>query len=335
MTSSARFEPETLITLASALCGRPVTAIAPAGRGGNNRLFQVETAEGRFALKLYPKVAGDDRDRLGVEFNALRFLNRHGIAETPIALMADPSEGAALYSWVDGTAVGSPGDADIDAAAAFLCRLKSLGLAPDAESLPPASEACFSANELIRQNTSRLNRLMQVSTCSDLATFLADGVAPALTRFTAHARMRLPDFERDIAPPLRTLSPSDFGFHNALRQPDGSLIFLDFEYFGWDDPVKLIADTLLHPGMDLDLRQGRHFLAALAPVYARYPGFSERLGALYPLYALRWSLIVLNEFLPERWARRAGAGEIGDRTAIEIRQLDKARRLLARANDTL
>ena len=61
------------------------------------------------------------------------------------------------------------------------------------------------------------------------------------------------DPSNEIPTNARTLSPSDFGFHNTLRRPDGELAFLDFEYFGWDDPAKTITDFLLHPGMQLPL----------------------------------------------------------------------------------
>ena len=60
-------------------------------------------------------------------------------------------------------------------------------------------------------------------------------------------------------PPRRSLSPSDFGFHNALLEADGRLTFVDFEYFGWDDPVKIVADVMLHPGMGLSADHGRRF----------------------------------------------------------------------------
>ena len=55
----------------------------------------------------------------------------------------------------------------------------------------------------------------------------------------------------------RVLSPSDFGFHNALERPDSQLTFVDFEYFGWDDPAKMLSDFLLHPAVDIghELRQ--------------------------------------------------------------------------------
>ena len=56
--------------------------------------------------------------------------------------------------------------------------------------------------------------------------------------------------EAELPVEQRTLSPSDFGFHNALRRPDGRVVFLDLEYFGWDDPAKMISDFLLHPALE-------------------------------------------------------------------------------------
>ena len=56
---------------------------------------------------------------------------------------------------------------------------------------------------------------------------------------------------------MQVLSPSDFGFHNAILKESGDLVFLDFEYFGRDDPVKLMADFIWHPGMKLSNLQKR------------------------------------------------------------------------------
>ena len=57
------------------------------------------------------------------------------------------------------------------------------------------------------------------------------------------------------------------GSNDALRQTDGRLRYVDFDYFGWDDPAKLTADFLLHPAMQLsaDDRSGfvRRMMAAL------------------------------------------------------------------------
>ena len=56
------------------------------------------------------------------------------------------------------------------------------------------------------------------------------------------------------------LSHSDFGFHNSIKTSKDKVIFLDFEYFGKDDPVKLVADFLLHPGMSLSNSQKKFWL---------------------------------------------------------------------------
>jgi Ser/Thr protein kinase RdoA (MazF antagonist) len=320
--------------LAESLSGAGVVAVSPARRSGNNRLYRVDTAQGPLALKLYPRLAGDARDRLGAEFGALSFLVRHGVQDVPQALGKDVSAGAGLYGWVDGGVVGPPTDADLDALAAFACRLKMLSSEPDAFRLPLASEACLSADELIAQVERRFARLHEISGHPELSGFLEREVAPVLAAASVAARAAIAS-GRELPRDLWTLSPSDFGFHNALRQGDGRLVFLDFEYFGWDDPVKLAADVLLHPGMGLDRDQGRRFLAGLDPLRAGDDGFSQRLSAVLPLYALRWCMIVLNEFLPERWARRLAAGEDGAGADVRSRQLAKAYGLLARAADML
>jgi hypothetical protein len=108
------------------------------------------------------------------------------------------------------------------------------------------------------------------------------------------------------------------------------LAFLDFEYFGWDDPVKLTADVLLHPGTTLEPVLRSRFRAGAESVYGGDSSFRPRLGVFFPLIGLRWVLILLNEFRPEYWRRRQLAGFSGERRDVSARQLDRARELLTR-----
>ncbi|HYW60109.1 MAG TPA: aminoglycoside phosphotransferase family protein, partial [Xanthobacteraceae bacterium] len=115
------------------------------------------------------------------------------------------------------------------------------------------------------------------------------------------------------------------------RRADGTLAFLDFEYFGWDDPVKLVADVLHHPGTPLAPRHASRFRAAALAVYGgNGDSFAARLRALYPLFGLRWVLILLNEFLPDRWRQRVVAGEAEPWAQAKARQLARASELFAR-----
>jgi hypothetical protein len=282
------------------------------------------TADGVLALKSYPCADDDARDRLGTEYDALSFLRTLGEDAVPAPVAISRPTRAAFYRWIDGEPITAPVAGDIDAALAFLHRVHGYRRSGAASAMPLASEACLSAAELLRQISEREQRLR--------------GVAPRdprleefLQRF-ADQRSRLFDSvdrggEHELAAEFRTLSPSDFGFHNALRDRSGRVIFLDFEYFGWDDPVKLTADFLLHPGMALDRAARRRFADGMAAIHGADPDFRARLGRQLPLYALRWCLILLNEFLPGHRARRAVAGG-GDNAAAKVRQLAKAEAML-------
>ena len=167
----------------------------------------------------------------------------------------------------------------------------------------------------------------------ELIDFIDNFVAPRLAAETPKARHAATAvglaFDAELPQEWRSLVPSDFGFHNSLRRQDGSLAFLDFEYFGWDDPVKLTADILLHPGRPLETTQRQRFRQAAVRLYGGDPVFAERLSAYLPLFGLRWVLILLNEFIAERWQRRVLAGETGSWSDVKARQLAHAREFLA------
>ena len=121
------------------------------------------------------------------------------------------------------------------------------------------------------------------------------------------------------------MSPSDFGFHNALRKIDGSLVWLDFEYFGWDDPAKLICDFLFHPGFNLTEKQSRQWLQGCQQIFIADSQLSERLYYSLPLYGLRWCLIILNVFL-----RNENKSECSSQLQY---QLDKAQHWLVKVKN--
>lgn len=323
-----------LAATASALADTPVRCLIAVKGGANNRLYRVEDEQGTaYALKAYLHEHDDSRDRIGRECQGLSFLWRQGLRAVPQLIALDSAATCALFSWVDGEPVTRTGPRDIDAALAFIGDLKRCALHVDARALPPAAEACLSGAMLVDQIENRFARLRKAAEKKrPLAKFLEGEFAPFFVSCTTAARRGFADAGLDFGVPLdpahQTLSPSDFGFHNALRTNGQGLVFLDFEYFGWDDPVKLVADFLLHPGMHLRSVEKRRFRHGAEMIFAADPAFSLRLRLLYSLFGLRWAAILLNEFLPERWRRRAFAGA-EDQEAAASRQLAKAKRLLA------
>ena len=87
-------------------------------------------------------------------------------------------------------------------------------------------------------------------------------------------------------------------------------MFLDFEYFGLDDPVKLLADTLWHPGMTLKTSQKLLLAKKFSVLFSEDVKFLDRLNACWPLYGLRWCLILLNAFRLQKNLRNFGLLEM-------------------------
>jgi hypothetical protein len=334
-------QQEAVREAAAAVLNAPVIGVTELGGGRNSRVFRFDGADGgRCVGKVYFR-QGDPRDRLGTEWAALQFLHRHGIGCVPAPLAAHRRLGLALYEYLEGMPVPTrtATQTDIDEAVALLVRLHRLRRADGAADLPPASEACFSLRCLLGCIERRLQRLEQCrgegAAEGELKDFLSRHFRPALLdsavwamRLCQSARLRP---EEELGPQERTLSPSDFGFHNALRRHDGRLAFVDFEHFGWDDPAKMIADFLHHPGMPLDHSLRGRFLAGLLPQLDGGHDLRVRIRLAYVFFGLKWALILLNELVPEHLQRRRFAGE-GLRTeALQLRQLDRARGMLEAA----
>ena len=109
-----------------------------------------------------------------------------------------------------------------------------------------------------------------------------------------------------------------------VKKSDGSICFLDFEYFGWDDPLKLIVDFSFHPGMNLTHEELCYWVSSMLSIYAN--SSIKRLRAVWQLYALIWCLIILNEFRPEITSRRLMANSLNSDTLDDYlnMQLKKA-----------
>lgn len=316
------------------------------GGGRNSRVYHLVGEGGKAcAAKVYFRQTGDPRDRLGTEFTALSFLWKNGVREIPRTIACCSEAGVALYEFIEGDKV--PAEAltsvEIDKAVEFVVRLQKLVDQPEALTLKPASEAYFSIAQTHQNVQARLARLIDGQDKNavepDLHQFLYDDLLPSLDRITRWSRSQA-DWDTELAPSLRTLSPSDFGFHNAIRR-DGrngrdGIVFLDFEYFGWDDPAKLISDFILHPAMNLSADLARRFARAVVQQFDQQfdTGLKQRVRSVYPLFGLKWCLICLNEFLPEHRARRQFAGALTkDWSSVRAEQLAKAQRILTRINE--
>lgn len=323
------------IELARRFLGKPADRIERVVGGRNSRIYRVDVGDRRYALKIYPPRAPGARDRADIECRALRFMRTHGITDVPTVVARDG--GAALLEWIVGEPVMQPGLGDMDLAAQFLGQVHALSRHEGASEFDEAAEACLSGAEVLSQTVRRLERLeAEVGGHEALLQYIRGEFRPRLSDIAGRAISACREmgirFDGDLAPANRSLIPADFGFNNALRRLDGGTTFFDFEYFGWDDPVKVCLDFVLHPAMRLAPPHARRFLGAVKQVYGSDSLFEARLKAYFPLIGARWCAILLNEFLTESWARRQYSGSLANRSDVLLNQLRLSRVLLARLN---
>jgi len=292
----------------AATLGVPVSGCTAAVGGRNARVFRLDLADGRrVALKRYPRHPWDEVDRYARERDTLHLLERMAPDRSPRWLGGDDTTRCALLSWLDGTAQPAPTRADLADALAFAGVLLAASTpgqpqyAACRDRFAAASAACTDRAALVAQIAQRRQRL---DTVGELHAFLQQGFDPVHSAALA----RTADAQPPLAASELRIVAADLGFHNALYGSDGRWRYLDFEYVGWDDPVRLFADLALHPGHHLAAADRRWLLAATAATPGIDAAAAARLAAFLPLYALRWAAIALNEFLPERRAARTAAG---------------------------
>lgn len=299
--------------------------LTPLSGGANNQVFRVEAGEAA-VLKVYFRHPDDPRDRLGAEFGFSTFAWAQGVRAIPQPLACDRDSGMALYEFIVGTPL-RPGEVSAEAVHEALDFYLALNRERSAaEGLPCASEACFSTGEHVECLRRRLERLAGVTEV-EVADFARGELRPAARRVMAEVQERFGDAA--LATHDRRVSPSDFGFHNALREPGGRLRFLDLEYAGWDDPAKLVCDFFCQPAVPVPPEHYGWFAEAVAADLTEPETQLARFRALLPLYRLKWCCILLNDFLPEGGARRSFARGSVVSAEQKADQLRKARQALA------
>lgn len=297
--------------------------------GRNNRIFKLCGDSGPAALKVYYRGLGDNRDRFAAERSFYNAAAARGVS-APQWLDADERLGLALLGWIEGDPVGSAvAESHLIAAAEFVVGINEPAPADD---LVPfqASEACFSVSDHLALLDRRISTLHDAAHGSrKLREFLGATLSPYAARVRQHLE-NAAEGEFNSTGWRRIVSPGDFGLHNALRDENGKIVFFDFEYSGWDDPVKTVADVFLQPEKPVDWK----FLSAFCAKLHMWAGLEKRVRVWLPFFAAKWAVILLSPVAKDAAERRRFAGETTDEATIE-RQIAKAQKVIQRGNEFL
>lgn len=309
--------------------------------GANNKVFRLDIDNNHFLLKEYFQDSNDKRDRLKAEFSFCRFAWERGIRAVPQPFAYDYEHHIALYEFIDGRHLELK---DIEKeyiinALNFYSKLNKYKKNIEAEKLPYASEACFSVNSHLECVNNRVERLKTIEVSSSIdneaLAFIKDELTEVWEDVVVCAKKRFQKLgiglDTEILESDQCLSPSDFGFHNALLPADGEVRFIDFEYAGWDDPVKTVCDFFCQPKVPVPMEYYDMVVDAILDNLKEQKLHVDRVAVLLPVYEIKWCCILLNDFLPVGGRRRNFSAGVKNQDNKKSEQLNKAKLALKNA----
>lgn len=271
---------------------------------GNNRLFKVTLENNEiFLLKQYSKTHMNDWQRGKKEFRALSFLAEQNFNGIPEALRFYEKDNLGIYSYEFGKPISQKdvNEENIFQATDFLSRMHKIEIKYKKE-FSPASSACLSFSDYLDVIDFRFNRIKDYESSGSFGRkvkrFLDNEVKQKIKKVKSDFLKKTKglNLEKSLLIEEQVLTPADFGFHNILFN-QGKYTFVDFEYFGRDDPARQILDFYHHAkSSEIDKKLKEKFIESYIKKMGFSDNFKERLSLLHPVISLTWSLIYLNIF---------------------------------------
>ncbi len=308
--------------------------VIPIKKGGNNRAWIVKTKYKKYFLKQYFTSKYDTRDRFGNEISFSMFAWKQGIRNIAAPIAADKTKLLGLFSYIEGR---QPLKTDISdnmlkLALKFVEDLNLNITEIRCQTLSNASEACFTLSDHFDNVRKRINQLKNIDMDygdhidRDAKQFVMDVLSPKWEKTKSETKEKIMTLQLDLIKNINQyemiISPSDFGFHNTILTKQKKLFFVDFEYAGWDNPVKLICDFFCQPEIPVPINHFKWFAKNILNISIKDP---EKISqffhlALYllPLYRLKWCCIILNDFIPVDRDRRNFSLYNLDRRRIQL-----------------
>jgi len=314
-----------------------LSTIKRIGNGGNSQVYKLTCFNGKKYVLKYYYPTDYKRTRRINEFNASLFMWENGIRTIAKPYFTKEQDSYTIYEYIRGIKIDNFEILyeDIDQVIQFALQLLTLRNNHNVSINNSASDACFCIEDYFVQIETRIELLISNNKNNTENLNLINYIKFELLPFFNFIKNKIKyDLGVEISSRLdftyQTLSPSDFGFHNCIRDNNNKIKFYDFEYFGWDDPAKLIADFLLHPGHILPDKIKFRFLSQMFKIFSFDKKLKFRFNYVYPLSGLKWCTILLNEFNQSDMNRRLFARNNHEIDIINKKnlQLHKSRLML-------
>jgi hypothetical protein len=278
--------------------------------GKNSKIYKINTDKKKIILKSY---YGKKNLRIKKEFQFYKYLNQTNINNVVTPIAFDFKNNFAALPYIVGNKIHKVKNKHIVQFSNFINKINQKNI--HSKKIGLAVEGIDNRKKYITICQNRINKLKLVDKKSaikrELYLFLNEKIIPTFKilknkindkRIFYQVKYKL--YKKDMI-----ISPSDFGFHNAIESKK-KIFFFDFEYAGYDDPVKLICDFYCQPNQKVSLKQKEKFKKMIIKKSKNYEELDYLISELLPLHYLKWCCIILNEFIPSKLSIRKHAGQL-------------------------
>ena len=265
--------------------------------GLNNYVYKCKSKAGTsLVIKFFGTPVSDDRDKMTAELEFLNLASKVCPNRVPRVFGYEYSGRFMLTSFLRGSPITKASKEDVDDALDFIKNMNSDHSLSQALISQNSSEAFTSVSAHIKGLYKRYSNLTADVCACDRGLF-----SQALLLLTELGDLiRILDeelgccidkniFSDHLPQESFIVSPSDFGFHNAIRTKNG-LSYFDFEFSGWDNPCKALYDFALQPRIS-----SVSFLNYIKWKYStfQFTQHGETENFLEKIFMVRWILIIL------------------------------------------
>ena len=258
--------------------------IKSTSNGVNSNVYIID--DNKYILKFY-RSDNNQPNRLERENHALELFDKYKIENVPKIINISKEYNCCLMSYLEGQTVNIFKSEYLWQFSFFYKKILQISNV-ERQNYYESIDSCQTLNLIFEQINKRIT-IFEKENNLNLKSLLKK-----LNQFVELLEKRInPNYYNN----LRTeLSIVDFGINNVVLNKE-KLFFIDFEFFGIDNPVHLISDTIAHPANNLKLEDQIIFSDNLINCHNNSEEIKSAFNGTNILFDIKWCLIMLNPFL--------------------------------------
>ena len=290
-----KFRLNKVISSLTSLGFKKIQNIKEIKYGINSDVFKFKAQGINLVVKQYKHKGNSRIKREKLFYEYLKKINNKNIA-TP--LIFSLKKNLSVYPCISGSKIKKINNKHIKKLSNFINKINNKKISI---MIPKAVDGIQDRKDHLKLCKKKINQLKKVKIDSliqkDFSDFLKKNLIPKFWEIKKNFDLKV----KKVLPKMKLkkeemiISPSDFGFHNVINK-NNKLFFIDFEYAGLDDPIKLICDFYCQPDQFINTKQKKIFLETLSLKHHDSNKLNSYINLFLPFHRLKWCCIILNIF---------------------------------------